>query len=181
LPYEYIRQTRLGTPKSRLRLLNSDRFINPGVVFIRKKSTPNVKCIIYTPTESFPFWFWRPPFKIFSSLIICCVFSGQFPWRRRGTESLGSSPGLPRKIGSQTSETSHTAPVTVSSWFYLCYSEWFIVWHRKRRTQALKNYNEKGLRLWQLERAESPPGRRLLLCRVESFIKGEIRSNVSSY
>nr|XP_008197973.1 PREDICTED: spermatogenesis-associated protein 13 isoform X1 [Tribolium castaneum] len=38
--------------------------------------------------------------------------SGQFPWRRRGTESLGSSPGLPRKLVTQSSETSHTAPVT---------------------------------------------------------------------
>ncbi|XP_064214034.1 uncharacterized protein RhoGEF3 isoform X1 [Tribolium castaneum] len=37
---------------------------------------------------------------------------GQFPWRRRGTESLGSSPGLPRKLVTQSSETSHTAPVT---------------------------------------------------------------------
>ncbi|XP_044261717.1 uncharacterized protein LOC123009457 [Tribolium madens] len=37
---------------------------------------------------------------------------GQFPWRRRGTESLGSSPGLPRKLITQSSETSHTAPVT---------------------------------------------------------------------
>ncbi|XP_017768254.1 PREDICTED: uncharacterized protein LOC108556595, partial [Nicrophorus vespilloides] len=34
---------------------------------------------------------------------------GQFPWRRRGTESLSSSPGLRRRT---PTETSQTAPVT---------------------------------------------------------------------
>ncbi|XP_066138350.1 uncharacterized protein RhoGEF3 isoform X1 [Euwallacea fornicatus] len=36
--------------------------------------------------------------------------SGQIPWRRQGTESLSSSPGIVRKI--PTPEIAHTAPVT---------------------------------------------------------------------
>ncbi|XP_030760452.1 uncharacterized protein LOC115885626 [Sitophilus oryzae] len=36
--------------------------------------------------------------------------SGDISWQRHGTDSLGSSPGLPRKI--PTPEVAHTAPVT---------------------------------------------------------------------
>lgn len=49
-------------------------------------------------------------------------FSGQIAWRKRGTESLGSSPGLSRKI--PTPETSHTAPVTVSIFCFCLFHAW---------------------------------------------------------
>lgn len=49
-------------------------------------------------------------------------FSGQIPWRKCGTESLGSSPGLSRKI--PTPETSHTAPVTVSIFCFCSFHAW---------------------------------------------------------